>query len=147
MAVDTEVMIAVSPTYCPTCGGDLTTCKVEGRTRDYCPACEQVWWRQAVPTTSVAVHEEDRVLLIRRASGRDAGRWDLPAGHPEPDEPARVATARELREETGLRVEPAELDLAGTILGTGEGPNYRSINYRVDHSAVAGTPSAGSDAG
>lgn len=146
MAVDVGAMIAVSPTNCPTCGSGLTTREIEGRTRDYCPACEQVWWRQAVPTTSVAVHDGDDVLLIQRASGRDAGRWDLPAGHPEPDEPAREAAARELTEETGLSIDPTALCLAGTILRQGDGPNYRSINYQIARHRVDGSVSAGSDA-
>ncbi|MFC4449354.1 NUDIX domain-containing protein [Halorussus aquaticus] len=139
-------MIAVSPDYCPDCGSDLSTTEFEDRERDYCPSCERTWWRQSVPTTSVTVREADRVLLIQRSAGRDAGRWDLPAGHPEHDEPAREAAARELREETGLAVAPDDLDLVGTVLSEGPRANYRSINYRTDRAATDGEVTAGSDA-
>ena len=139
-------MLAVAATYCPKCGRELATIEFEGRERDHCPACERTWWRQSVPTTSVTVRDGDGVLLIRRADGPDAGRWDLPAGHPEHDEPAREAAARELREETGLVANPAVLDLVGTVLAERPRGTNRSINYRVDRAATDGEVTAGSDA-
>lgn len=139
-------MIAVSPEYCPDCGSELKTVEFEGRDRNHCASCEQTWWRQSVPTTSVTVWDGDGVLLIQRGGGRDAGRWDLPAGHPEYEEPAREAAARELREETDLAADPADLELVGTVLSEGPRANYRSINYRVDRAATDGEMTAGSDA-
>ena len=139
-------MIAVSADYCPDCGSELTTIEFEGRERNRCSSCERTWWRQSVPTTSVTVREADRVLLIRRSGGRDAGRWDLPAGHPEHDEPAREAAARELREETDLVVSPDDLSLVGTVLSEGPRANYRSVNYSVDRAVTDGEVTAGSDA-
>ena len=139
-------MIAVEPTYCPTCGTELVTREFEGRARDHCSACDRTWWRQSVPTTSVAVCDDERVLLIERADGPDAGRWDLPAGHPESDEPAREAAARELREETGLRVDPQTLELVGTSLRPADDATYRSIDYRVARASTTGTVTPGSDA-
>jgi 8-oxo-dGTP diphosphatase len=139
-------MPAVDPSYCPDCGTALDHVEIEGRERPYCPACEEVWWRASVPTTSVAVTDGDAVLLIQRSAGRDAGRWDLPAGHPEHDEPAREAAARELREETALTVDPGDLELVGTTLSEGPRRTFRSVNYRVDRSTTAGDVEAGSDA-
>lgn len=139
-------MIATAPTYCPDCGSELGTTEFEDRARDYCSSCDRILWRQSVPTTSVTVRDGDRVLLIQRGGGRDAGRWDLPAGHPEYDEPAREAAARELREETGLVADPDDLTLVGTVLSEGPRATYRSINYRIDSVAVDGDVAAGSDA-
>ncbi|HSK58175.1 MAG TPA: NUDIX domain-containing protein [Actinomycetospora sp.] len=45
-----------------------------------------------------------RLLLVRRAHEPEAGRWSLPGGRVEPGESAEGATAREVAEETGLRV-------------------------------------------
>lgn len=139
-------MTHLDPAFCPDCGTATTTRTAEGRDRAYCEACERVRWRGSVVTTSVAVLDGDSVLLIQRSGGRDAGRWDLPAGHPEYDEPAREGVARELREETALRVAPDALALVGTILGETDELTYRSINYRVDRDDVAGDVEAGSDA-
>lgn len=48
-------------------------------------------------------------------AGREDGAWSLPKGEPEPGEPPRRAAARELAEETGLRVEPEALLPLGTV--------------------------------
>ncbi|MBM4420299.1 MAG: NUDIX domain-containing protein [Chloroflexi bacterium] len=55
---------------------------------------------------SVAVFREGRVLVMRSSRG---GTWSLPAGGVEVGEAVRDGAARELREETGLVVEPAAL--------------------------------------
>ncbi len=70
---------------------------------------------------AVVVHDErtDRVLLVRRGprAAFAPGRWDLPVGKCEPGEPVTAAAVRELREETGLAVEPEALELAHVVHG------------------------------
>jgi 8-oxo-dGTP pyrophosphatase MutT (NUDIX family) len=55
---------------------------------------------------TLVVDEQDRILFQR---SRDTGLWELPAGAAEPGGSFRSTAARELHEETGLRV--AEEDL------------------------------------
>ncbi|MDF2975771.1 MAG: hydrolase [Actinomycetospora sp.] len=58
-----------------------------------------------VPCVGGVVTDADgRLLLVRRAHDPEAGRWSLPGGRVEPGETAAGATAREVAEETGLRV-------------------------------------------
>lgn len=57
-----------------------------------------------------------RILLVRRANPPGAGLWSIPGGKVEPGEDDAAAVAREVAEETGLRVEP------GAALGSVERP-------------------------
>jgi 8-oxo-dGTP pyrophosphatase MutT (NUDIX family) len=50
---------------------------------------------------------EDGEVLLAHATGTT--HWDLPKGHAEEGETARVAAVRETREETGLELDPDEL--------------------------------------
>ena len=53
--------------------------------------------------------EGDRVVLVKRGNPPLAGAWSIPGGVLEVGETLRMAAAREVFEETSLRVEPAEL--------------------------------------
>ena len=53
--------------------------------------------------------ESGRVLLVRRWQQPLKGKWSLPGGMLELGEPLLSGVAREVREETGLEVEPIEL--------------------------------------
>jgi 8-oxo-dGTP diphosphatase len=57
---------------------------------------------------AVVVHE-GRVLLVRRGSEPLKGHWTLPGGVLEVGETLVEGVVREVREETGLLVEPLEL--------------------------------------
>ena len=55
------------------------------------------------------VIDQGRVLLVRRGSEPLKGHWTLPGGLLELGESITEGVAREVREETGLTVEPMEL--------------------------------------
>ena len=57
----------------------------------------------------MCVDDDGRILLVRRAAGVFGGYWDLPGGFLDEDEHPLETIRRELREETGLDVEPLEL--------------------------------------
>jgi ADP-ribose pyrophosphatase YjhB (NUDIX family) len=144
-------VVATDPSFCPTCGTALDRRPVEGRDRPYCPGCERVVWRNPVPTAGVAVvdeqDDENRVLLVRRAQPPDAGEWGIPAGFLEHDERADRAAARELREETGLAVDPGALELlAVDRLDHPTGRRLVTVAYVVDRRRTSGEPTPGSDA-
>lgn len=62
------------------------------------------------------LHTNQVVLLQRGPHAKFAqGMWDLPVGKARPGEPITVTAVRELREETGLRVDPDALHLAHVL--------------------------------
>jgi len=62
-----------------------------------------------------------RELLLMQRS--DNAHWGLPGGYMEPGESIEVATAREVREETGVRVE------VGRLVGVYSDPAIQVIEY------------------
>ncbi len=55
---------------------------------------------------SAVIFDEDTILLTRRA---DNGQWCLPSGGVEPGESVKEACIREVKEETGLIIDPFRL--------------------------------------
>jgi ADP-ribose pyrophosphatase YjhB (NUDIX family) len=91
--------------FCPICGEAIE--KVEDRAE--CRACGYVAYANAVPgAEAVCFDERGRVLLGRRAFDPGRGLWDLPGGFLHEDELPLDALHREVREETGLEIEPVE---------------------------------------
>src|SRR5260370_25359895 len=74
-----------------------------------------------------------RVLMIRRKKEPFAGRWALPGGFLEIDEPIEAAARRELREETGLDVTGPGA-MIGVFVDPGRDPRGRTI--RLAHAAA-----------
>lgn len=90
--------------FCPVCGAEI---RVEEGKRAECPVCGFRAWASSKPTAcAVVVGDDGRVLLARRAGEPFRGYWDLPGGFLDEGEHPLDALRRELREETGLEVEP-----------------------------------------
>lgn len=52
-----------------------------------------------------AVVKDDKLLLVRRASRRGRGNWQIPGGFVEQDETMEQAVVREVQEESGVTAE------------------------------------------
>jgi len=90
--------------YCPRCGRSLAT--GQGAETRRCPACGFTDYKNPLPGVVVLIEEQGRVLLGRRGPRSfEPGRWCLPGGFIEYAEDFLSAAIREVREETGLRVE------------------------------------------
>jgi len=88
---------------------------------------------------AVVKDDQGRLLLIKRGHAPAAGLWSLPGGRIEPGETDTEALVREMREETGLVIDPGPLigtvrrpardgavfdirDYAATVTGGGVSP-------------------------
>ncbi len=91
--------------------------------------------------------EQGRVLLIRRGTEPMLGQWTLPGGLLEVGESLLAGVVREVREETGLTVEPIELiELLDRIQREGERIRYHYVIADYLCRLVGGQLQAASDA-
>ena len=93
------------------------------------------------------VVDEGRVLLVRRGREPLKGEWSLPGGMLELGEGLTAGVVREVREETGLDVEPVELvELLDRIYREGERVRYHYVIADYLCRVTGGTLKAASDA-
>lgn len=129
--------------YCPYCGTKLEV--VEWPKHFYCESCDDPVFHNSVLGGGVVVVDDERVLLIE--DFREPGTWKVPEGRPEIPESPREGVARELKEEAGLSIDPAELvylyDDAKEVV---DEMYMMGIYYAVDRAETTGTVEAGTDA-
>jgi ADP-ribose pyrophosphatase YjhB (NUDIX family) len=129
--------------FCPRCAGSLAPSD-EGALA--CAACGSSYYAHSMPTANaIVVDEVGRVLLGRRAREPEQGKWDVLGGFVHEGEHPEVALRRELREETGLEVEPERF--LGTWIddyGAGEGA-VSTLNLAWTARVLGGTMAAADD--
>ncbi len=81
-------------------------------------------------TVDAVVRCAEHVLLVRRGAHPGRGQWALPGGFLETSETLQEGAIRELREETGLAIDPEALRRAIAGWATFDHPN-RSVRGRV----------------
>ena len=86
----------------------------------------------------LAYDDAGRLLLVQRANDPGRGLWSVPGGRVEAGEDDAAALVREMREETGLRIEP------GALVGRVQRGPFAIADYRC--TVLAGPLRAGDDA-
>lgn len=129
--------------YCPRCATPMQTARVMDKPRRVCPSCRYIYFTDPKVGVGVAVIEESRLLLVRRAMNPERGKWSLPAGFVDQGEDPRETATREALEETGLVV------LVGNVLDVFFNPPGQvgaSIFILYSAERVSGELRAGDDA-
>jgi 8-oxo-dGTP diphosphatase len=89
--------------FCPYCAKPVVKSPMEGKVRDLCTSCAEVFYENPLPVACAIVVNEDRnVLLVRRKMDPYQGMWCLPIGFAETGEAVNDAALRELEEEAGI---------------------------------------------
>lgn len=129
--------------YCPKCSTELE----HSEARVECPSCRFRAYSWSETTVgAIVLGLEGRVLLVRRAHDPYGGKWDVPGGFLEEGEAPLDGLRRELREETGLEVEPGRfVDALLDRYGTGE-EAATTLNMYWEATVTGGEAEAGDDA-
>ena len=132
--------------YCFYCGTPLKSVgETDERFRLVCPNCHAKFYKNPIPAVAALVLKGNQLLLVKRAAPPLVGSWCLPGGFIESGEDVSEALARELYEETGLRVKTSRLvDVISYVDENPEGKGVIIIGYRVD--TFEGQPRPGDDA-
>lgn len=114
--------------YCSYCGHPFDS---NQRWPRRCRRCHNVSYRNPLPVTVVLLPVGDGVLVVRRNIEPGRGQLALPGGFIELPESWQEAGARELREETGISIDPQQLSVFrvysapdGTLLIFGLAPPW-----------------------
>jgi 8-oxo-dGTP diphosphatase len=105
--------------YCPECGGPLLRHVVGGELRNhwFCQRCQipHHVYPRVVVTAFIACGK--RLLWVQRALPPQRGKWAIPGGFLEMGETLAEGAARELYEEAGVLLSPAQMQvyMAGSI--------------------------------
>ena len=93
--------------YCPKCGS--AHFEVHNEKSKQCADCGFVYYfNPSSATVALILNERDELLVCRRAKEPAKGTLDLPGGFIDMTETSEEGVAREVREETGMKVAKAE---------------------------------------
>ena len=96
--------------YCQRCGHTLEQREFEGSPRPTCPSCGFIVFLDPKVAVVVLVEACNKLLFVQRGVEPQIGKWCFPGGYVDRGEEVEAAARREVREETGLKV-----DITGLI--------------------------------
>ena len=117
--------------FCSECGAKIALVIPAGdnQLRHVCTQCDRVYYDNPRILVSCLATWGDRALWMRRAHAPRQGLWSVPGGFMEKGETLQQAAVRELREETGVELDPSTLYLYG--VGTIRDINQVYVSFRA----------------
>ena len=99
--------------FCSACGSEVSLSRPDpgGPARYLCGECNEVHYVNPIILVACYLCVGKEILWIRRGIEPAAGLWALPGGYMEVGETPEAAVARELAEETGVRLDPEQFTL------------------------------------
>jgi ADP-ribose pyrophosphatase YjhB (NUDIX family) len=104
--------------HCPSCGARFDPAAAWPRT---CAVCARVSYLNPLPVVVLLLPVGDGVLCVRRGIPPKVGELALPGGFLDVGETWRQGMARELFEETGIRIDADEVELFDAHSAAAEG--------------------------
>jgi ADP-ribose pyrophosphatase YjhB (NUDIX family) len=103
--------------YCDECGERVTREYIQRDSceRWVCTACKRVHYENPRIVVCAIITWRDRLLLCKRANEPARHQWSVPLGFLECGESLQQGVARETAEETGVLIDPDDLDLCSII--------------------------------
>lgn len=130
--------------FCNFCNSPLDVRFVEGKDRQVCSACGEVYYENPLPVVAVIVANEKReILLVKRAREPSKDMWCFPVGFAESGESIEAAAIRELKEEAGINGRIVQVVDVGSDFTTLYG-ELLVITYEAEK--IGGHEEAGDDA-
>jgi 8-oxo-dGTP diphosphatase len=129
--------------FCPRCGSKTESRLIAGAKRDMCRSCDEIFYDNPLSAVAVAAEKDGKILFIKRNVQPAKGMWALPGGFIEQGETVEQAAIRELKEETGIKAQKAEI----IKVVTAQSSLFRTlILIGVKVSGISGKLKAGDDA-
>jgi len=123
----------------------METREYGGKLRRRCDSCGNVHFTDPKVGVGVLVVTDGRILLVRRAMMPKRGKWSIPAGYLDFGEDPKLTAAREVLEETNLKVRIDGLvDVYHNVDALQNGGASVFILYRA--TLLGGVIAAGDDA-
>ena len=102
--------------HCSNCGSERMA--AHSWREIICELCGYQHFLTPIPAACVLLLDrQDRLLITRRGHEPGLGKWGLPGGVIEPQESGEAAAARELNEETGIKLSAADFSYLVSLKG------------------------------
>ncbi|TWU55368.1 NUDIX hydrolase [Rubripirellula reticaptiva] len=100
-----DIPVEAAYAFCPRCGIENNDI---GSIPFHCSSCEAtLFFGPVAAVGGLIVNQRNELLFVRRARNPGLGKWGLPGGFVDRDESVEEALAREVLEETSLKVRQA----------------------------------------